>query len=166
MNLFSGISADAVFINRLDPNEILGTVSNHGFQLEDQYWPSAEHYYQATKYSSPMKEKIRACDTPLRARKMGRSIFRRKRSDWKAIRETVMTRALYTKCRTHPEASEALLDTEAKPIANNAFGEYHWGIGRDGRGKNCYGKVLQNIRERLRMEAASSATTSVQPDEV
>lgn len=160
MNLFSGIPADAILINRLDPNEILGTCSNHGFQLEDQYWPSAEHYYQATKYPSPMKEKICACDHPLQARKLGRNIFRRKRSDWKKIRETVMTRAVYTKCRAHLEVAEALLQTETKPLANSAFGEYHWGVGRDGRGKNHYGRVLQNVRDRLRMEAASSGTTS------
>lgn len=156
MNLFSGIPTDAILINRLDPNEILGSCSKHGLQLEDLYWPSAEHYYQATKYQGATKEKIRTCDNPTQARKMGRSIFKRKRSDWKQIRVTVMTRAIYTKCRTHLEVTEALLETELKPLANNAFGEYFWGVGRDGRGENHYGKVLQNVRDRLRMEVEAA----------
>lgn len=153
MSLFSGISSDAVLINRLDPNEILGTCSNHGFMLEDIHWPSAEHYYQATKYEGSIKEKIRAAGHPSDARKMGRSIFRRKRSDWKKIRTIVMTRALYTKCKAHESVAEALLLTGDKPLADSSYGEYYWGVGRDGRGENHYGKVLQNVRERLVLEA-------------
>lgn len=156
MSLFAGVSADAILINRLDPNEVLGTYSNHGFELEELYWPSVEHYYQASKYQDPLKEKIRTCEHPIQARKIGRSIFKRKRTEWKNIRATVMTRAVYTKCRAHSEVAEALLATESKPLANNAFGEYYWGVGRDGRGMNCYGKVLQNVRERLRMEAENA----------
>lgn len=156
MSLFSGVSSDAVLINRLDPNEILGTCSNHGFVLEDLHWPSAEHYYQAMKYEGSIKDKIRAASHPKDARKIGRNIFRRKRSDWKKIRNIVMTRALYTKCKTHESVAEALLDTGDKPLANNRYGEYYWGIGRDGRGENHYGKILQNVRKRLILDAQTS----------
>jgi|GEM_PF-685347 len=161
MTLFSGVPTDAILINRLDPNEILGTCSEHGFQLEDLYWPSVEHYYQAAKYQNPLKEKIRTCEHPLQARKIGRSIFKRKRADWKNVRNTLMTRAVYTKCRAHQEVAEALLETGSKPLADNNFGEYYWGIGRDGRGMNNYGKVLQNVRDRLHMEAKNATPTTI-----
>lgn len=160
MNLFSAIPADAVLINRLDPNELLGTCSRHGFELEDLYWPSAEHYYQASKYQGGLREQIRASDHPTQARKLGRSIFRRKRSDWKKIRTTVMTRAIYTKCRAHQEVAEALLSTEDKHLADNAYGDYFWGVGRDGRGQNEYGKVLLRVRDKLRQEAKAEAQVS------
>lgn len=153
MNLFTAVTADAVLINRLDPNEPLGTCSMHGFELEDLYWPSAEHYYQATKYEGKLRESIRTSDHPRTARRLGRNIFKRKRPDWKKIKVTVMTRAIYTKCKTHQEVADALMATEDKPLASNAFGEYYWGVGRDGRGKNQYGKILQRVREKLRSES-------------
>lgn len=156
MSLFTGVAENALLINRLDPNEILGTCSDHSFILDEQEWSSVEHYYQAMKYNGSFKEKIRAKTHPLDARKMGRNIFRRKRSDWKKIRNTVMTRAVYTKCKAHPQVAEALLATGNTPLANNRFGEYYWGVGRDGRGENHYGKILQNVRERLTMEAQAS----------
>lgn len=162
MSFFSAVSADAVFVNRLDPEEILGTCSNHGFSLEDEYWVSAEHYYQATKYRGPFKEKIRNSDHPLKARKLGRGIFRRKRPDWEKVRDTVMTRAIYTKCRAHEDIASALLETGDKPLANNAYGEYYWGVGRDGRGENRYGLILQNVRARLRQEAETQSASTEQ----
>lgn len=156
MNLFSAVPADAIFLNRMSPSEILGTSSEHDFVLDELHWPSVEHYYQANKYEGKLKEKIRICSSPDKARRLGRSIFKRKRPNWQKIRSTVMTRAVYTKCKAHQDVAEALLMTENKPLANNAFGDYYWGVGRDGRGDNHYGKILQNIRERLRAEADAS----------
>lgn len=152
MGLFSAVNADAVLLNRLDANEILGTCSKHGFELEERVWLSAEHYYQASKYQGALRDKIRQCDNPEQARKLGRSIWRRKRSDWKKVRDVIMTRAMYCKCKAHGEVEAALLDTEDRPLANNAYGEYYWGIGRDGRGQNRFGKILQNVRNKLREE--------------
>ena len=152
MSLFAAIDADAIFFNRLDANEILGTCSKHSFELEDTHWPSAEHYYQASKYQGKLREKIRQSDHPEQAIKLGRNIFRRKRSDWQKIRDVIMTRAMYCKCKTYAEVENALLETGDRSLANNAFGEYYWGVGRDGRGQNRFGKILQNVREKLREE--------------
>jgi ribA/ribD-fused uncharacterized protein len=70
------------------------------------------------------------------------------------VKELYMTRAVYTKCRTHPEVSEALLATAELPIMEASQYDYYWGCGRDGRGHNTYGKVLMKVREKLRGEAA------------
>jgi hypothetical protein len=65
-----------------------------------------------------------------------------------------MTRAFYLKCRTHPEAAEALLATGERPILETSQYDYFWGCGRDLRGENAYGQVLMAVRQRLREEQA------------
>ena len=66
-----------------------------------------------------------------------------------------MTRGIYVRCRTHPELAEALLDTGDTKIVENSNFDYFWGCGRDRRGENRYGKVLMNVRARLREERAA-----------
>lgn len=144
---------DAVYLSRFDPDEALGAFSPHGFELDGEYWPTAEHYYQAMKYDTHRhRETIRLAKTPKDARKLGRSIFRRKRRDWKKLREVLMTRAIYTKCHTHPDVARKLLSTGDKPIIETSQYDYYWGYGRDRRGENIYGKVLMNVRAKLQSE--------------
>jgi hypothetical protein len=98
------------------------------------------------------RETIRLAKTPKDAHKLGRNIFRRKRRDWKKLREVLMTRAVYTKCRAHSEVAKALLATGDKPIIETSQYDYYWGYGRDRRGENIYGKVLMNVRAKLQSE--------------
>lgn len=160
MSIFKGVAENALLLNRLDPNEMLGTCSDYGFELEGLYWPTVEHYYQAMKYDGALHEKIRTSADPHKARKIGKGIFRKKRNDWQQIRPVVMTRGVYIRCRTHQIVADALLETGDTPIADNCFGEYYWGVGRDGRGENNYGKILENVRTRLRTGSSSSDQTS------
>lgn len=153
MSLFKPIDSDAIFISRIDPSEPLGSCSKHGFHLDDAQWPSVEHYFQAMKFENPeLRERIRNTHHPKDARKIGRSWLRRKRPDWKQIREVVMTRAVYIKCRTHAEVAALLLETDDRQLVNNGDYDYFWGCGRDGRGHNTYGKILVNVRAKLREE--------------
>lgn len=153
--LFPDLDSDNLYIARSDVNEVLGTFSRHGFELEGQHWPSVEHYYQAMKFESPeAQEKIRNTAHPRKARKMGRSRFRKLRRDWRKVKVIYMTRGVYTKCRAHPEIAEALLATGEKNLMESSQYDYFWGCGRDRRGNNQYGKVLMNVRRKLREEQA------------
>jgi ribA/ribD-fused uncharacterized protein len=67
----------------------------------------------------------------------------------------MMTRAVYTKCRAHPEVAERLLATGDAKLVENSQYDYFWGCGRDRRGHNTYGKVLMDVRSRLREESES-----------
>jgi len=61
----------------------------------------------------------------------------------------VMTRAIYTQCQMYPEFSEALLATGDKKIVDVSQYDYFWGLGRDLRGENQYGKMLMAVREKI-----------------
>lgn len=155
-SLFPSDEIDAVYLPRSDVHNELGTFSQHSFVLEDLEWPSVEHYYQAMKFDDARyRERIRQANHPRRARKLGRNRLKRRRKGWHQVKTTVMTRGVYTKCRTHPEIAGTLLATGDRMLIENSNYDYFWGCGRDRRGENAYGKVLMNVREQLRKEQQS-----------
>lgn len=142
-----------LYISRADPEHPLGTHAAFSFELEGRVWPTVEHYFQAMKFTDEnRREKIRAAGTPAQAGKLGRKRHKSLRRDWKQGRETVMTRGVYVRCRTHPAVAQELLDTGDQKIVENSNFDYFWGCGRDRRGDNRYGKVLMNVRAKLRQE--------------
>ena len=144
---------NTLYLSRSDVNEPLSSFSRQGFELEGQFWPSVEHYFQAMKFENPEhREKVRLAAHPAKARRLGRSRLRRIRKDWAKVRRVIMTRAVYTKCRTHPEVAERLLATGTAKLVENSQYDYFWGCGRDRRGHNTYGQVLMDVRNKLREE--------------
>lgn len=144
---------NALLINRLDTAEVLGCAIERPFQLDDHQWLTAEHYYQAMKYPGHRRfDEIRSAVSAEAARKIGRGWLKRLREDWPRIRTVVMTRAIYTQARTHADFAEALLATDNRLIQDSSLYDYFWGTGRDQRGNNAYGKVLMDVREKLKLE--------------
>lgn len=149
--IFTPTPQDEIRITRTDAPDPLASYSRHGFDLDGDHWPSVEHYYQAMKFEDrSIREQIRDAAHPDAAQKLARKHRRRIRSDWKRVRETMMTRGVYIKCRTHTVVADALLATGDKKILESSQYDYYWGCGRDGRGENVYGQVLMNVRDKLR----------------
>ena len=144
---------DKLYLSRSDVNEPLSSFSRHGFDLDGHFWPSVEHYFQGMKFeNSEYQDKVRSAEHPSKARKLGRTRFKRIRKDWSKVRRVIMTRAVYTKMRTHPEVADLLLATGDQKIVENTQYDYFWGCGRDFRGHNTYGQVLMDVRDKLREE--------------
>lgn len=162
MALFTPIiDPNAIKLVRLSADEPLGCTAPRPFTLDDHQWPTAEHYYQAMKYPGrPRFDDIRQASSVELARKLGRGWLKRKRDDWAKVRTVVMTRALYTQCHANPDFAAALLATGDKPLVEVSQYDYFWGIGRDQRGENHYGKILTKLRDKLREERAGSAQVS------
>jgi hypothetical protein len=125
--------------------------SPHGFVLDDVYWPTSEHYFQAQKFvGTPHADQIRQVKTPKDAARMGRERSRPLRPDWAQVKDDIMRKAVLRKFETHADIREELLSTGDELIVENAPGDYYWGCGADGSGKNMLGQILVEVREILR----------------
>jgi len=134
--------------------EKYGCFSNfslHGFELHNIWWTTSEHYFQAQKFAgTPHVEEIRQAKTPKEAANMGRSRDRPLRGDWEQVKDGIMRQAVLRKFETHADIGEVLLSTGDELIVENAPGDYYWGCGADGSGKNMLGLVLIEVRQILR----------------
>lgn len=152
------LPADAIFLSRDDAINPLAAYSRHSFELDGATWPSVEHYFQSMKFNDKdLQEKIRQAHHPRDAAKIAKYKFWKVRRDWKKIQRVVMTRAAYIKCKTHSEVAEALLATGDRLLVESSLYDHYWGCGRDQRGENYFGKMLMDVRKRLREEATQAS---------
>lgn len=110
-------------------------------------WPTSEHYFQAQKFAgTPSAEEIRAEPSPMKAAKMGRDRRRPFRSDWEAVKDDVMRRALVAKFSQHASLWELLVDTGTAELIEHTKNDAYWGDGGDGTGVNRLGQLLMELR--------------------
>lgn len=124
--------------------------SSHGFEIDGLYYPTSEHYFQAMKFEGTHHaEIVRSASTPAQAAKKGRDRKRPLRSDWEDIKDDVMRRAVRAKFTTHDEIRDILLGTGEQTLIEDAPGDYYWGCGKNGTGKNRLGEILMELRAEL-----------------
>lgn len=146
-----------VLVSMTDATDPLASFSRHSVTLDGAEWPSVEHYFHGMKFQAPeLRELLLGATHPTDARKLAKQHRRHIRADWKQIEETVMSRGVYVKCRSHEDAAAALLATGDRRIMETSAYDYHWGCGRDGRGNNAYGKILMAVRGKLRERRAGN----------
>jgi len=134
------------FYGSTDEYGCFSNFSRHGIAMEDGYWPTVEHYFQAQKFNDLQhRERIRRASTPKEAKRLGWSRAIPIRADWEEIKEEVMRRAVRRKFETHAAIRELLLSTGDEEIVENASGDYYWGSG-----KNRLGVILMEVRAWLR----------------
>jgi ribA/ribD-fused uncharacterized protein len=139
------------YSNREEPYGAFSNFSAHGVEMEGEWWPTTEHYFQGQKFAgTPHADEVRRARSPKDAANMGRERSRPLRPDWEAVKDDVMRRAVLRKFETHAGLRALLLSTGDEEIVENAPGDYYWGCGADGTGKNMLGKILVETREILR----------------
>ena len=140
------------FYSTIDKYGCFSNFSQHGFALDDKFWKTSEHYFQAQKFAgTDHEEELRMAKTPKDVANMGRERKRPLREDWEEVKDDVMRKAVLRKFETHKDIREILLSTGDEEIIENAKGDYYWGCGADGSGKNMLGKILMEVRDKLRI---------------
>ncbi len=143
------------YVPREEPYGVFSNFSPHGVEMDGEWWPTAEHWFQAQKFAgTPHAEAVRRAHTPKDAAKLGRDRSRPLRADWESVKDDVMRRAVLRKFETHAALRALLLSTGDEEIVENAPGDFYWGCGADGSGRNMLGKILMESREILRARTA------------
>ena len=135
------------------PNDEFGAFSNfskHGIEMDGLWYPTVEHYFQSQKFEdAAYREKIRLAPNAKSAASLGRSRAVPIRADWEEVKDAIMKEAVTAKFHTHAAIRDLLLSTGTERIVENAPGDYYWGCGKDGSGKNKLGRILEEVRSNL-----------------
>lgn len=122
----------------------------YGVAMEDQWWPTVEHYFQAQKFhDAPYRERIRKSNKPKDAKGLGMTRKIPLRADWEQVKDQIMLEAVRVKFRTHDGPRKILLSTGVAPIVENAPMDGYWGCGPDGSGLNKLGLILMQVRAEI-----------------
>ncbi len=125
--------------------------SRHGFDLDGLRWSTSEHYFQAQKFvGTPYLEEVRRAKTPKEAARLGRRRDWPLRPDWDEVKDEVMRKAVLRKFEVNPEIRAVLLATADEELFEDSPTDAYWGGGSDRTGQNKLGKVLMEVRARLR----------------
>ena len=142
---------------REQPYGCFSNFSRHGVSMDDVWWPTVEHYFQAQKFTDTENsahadyvERIHRAATPKQAAELGRSRSVPLRPDWEQVKDAIMLAAVQRKFETHEAIRAILLATGDEEIVENAPRDYYWGGGADGSGLNRLGTTLMAVRTQLR----------------
>jgi N-glycosidase YbiA len=119
-------------------------------------YPTVEHYFQSRKFADTDKEyseEVRLAKTPLISKNLGKSRKHIIHPYWSGIdgeSVKVMRRALFCKALQNKKFRELLVSTGNAKIIEASPWDRFWGEGKDKNGKNMLGKLLEELRERLR----------------
>jgi hypothetical protein len=139
-------------------NEPYGYLSNfyelpQPIEIDGQWWPTSEHYFQAQQFiftAPELAEAIRRTSAPSKVWRMAERNRERRRSDWDSVKDVVMRKAVWEKFRQNASLADQLLATGDAELVEHTASDASWGDGGDGSGRNMLGKILMEVRARLR----------------
>lgn len=139
--------AEAIRFHRLkDEYGAFTNFARYPLWLDGLPWATAEHYFQAQKFSGALREQIRGARTPREAARLGAQRTLPIRSDWEQVKVDVMRRAVTAKFAQHPALRWLLHSTSDRKLLEDTPRDYFWACGTDESGKNVNGQVLTELR--------------------
>lgn len=146
-------------INFYSVSDEYGEFSNFApfpIRVDGERWPTSEHYFQAQKFDdAAYRQTIQRAKTPMLAARLGRDRKHKLRRDWESVKVSVMRAAVLAKFTQHDELRALLLSTGESKLVEHTENDGYWGDGGDGSGKNMLGRILMEIRARLRSESGA-----------
>lgn len=138
------------FFRREEPFGYMSNFSSHPVLIDDQLWPTSEHFYQAMKFKDiRVRQQIQNCKGPGACAKMGRDRSLPMRPDWDLVKDAVMRLVILAKFTQHTHLKSGLLSTGDAILIEDSPYDSYWGCGRDGTGKNMLGLTLMWARDIL-----------------
>lgn len=112
---------------------------------------TSEHAFQFKKTLNPeWQDKIANAGNAKESRALGKACPIIK--GWDDIKVDIMREVLYAKFTQHQDLRNKLFATGDAIIIEDAWWDEFWGCGKNGDGQNMLGKLLMELREKLRRE--------------
>ena len=141
-----------MFYNRGERYFEFTNFAEYPILLDDEEWPTTEHYFQAQKFiGTPYFKYIRTLQTPRDAFSLSRQpqVSQWLRGDWEQVKQNIMYKALLAKFSQHSKLRAMLLGTGEKKIIEHTSNDSYWGDGGNGTGQNHLGRLLMKVRSEL-----------------
>lgn len=139
---------DIFFWTRHDEHGYCSNFYGAPILIDDEIWPTVEHYYQAMKtFNCEEQAMILHLLTPKDAKFAGYHV--KLRPDWEKVKEEKMLKGLRAKFRQHPDLREKLLSTGDAVLHEDSPWDKYWGYVK-GKGQDRLGILLMQVREELR----------------
>ncbi len=131
-------------------------------QFNGKIHKTAEHCYQYTMAvhhdNMPAANDIASAPTPGEAKRLAHMYIPNHRSTWETTKVSVMEDIIRAKADQHHTFKNELLKTGNKKLVHNMERDPEWGFGRDGKGLNLMGKILEKIRSEIQQNVTRSHT--------
>ncbi len=138
------------FYTKTDQYGDFSNFAKYGISMNDKWWSTVEHYYQAMKFNdTAYQEKIRLAHNAKKAKAVAYQ-NRDIRDDWDEVKDDIMYQAVLKKFQTHKTLQAELIATGQEEIVENSPMDFYWGCGADGSGLNKLGQILMRVREELK----------------
>jgi ribA/ribD-fused uncharacterized protein len=147
-------------------DEIEFKSSEHAFQFYKFYYPEASP--ETLAYAELIRNAATPNDARLLAGQKVKGGFQSRMNApikayqdrahinpaWDQIRVDLMRTVLYYKFTQNPHCQDILLGTDNRALYENSPYDAFWGVGKDQTGSNWLGRLLVELRDRLREESA------------
>lgn len=131
----------------------LNNFSAHAVKYKGVLYQSAEHAYQCQKFNDKrIKKLVKKASSPLLAKEIANKNKDKFRADWHQIKVNILKEIVWAKIGQHDEVRKVLLDTVNKELIENSPIDSFWGWGKDHKGENQMGKILMDLRNKLRKQ--------------
>jgi N-glycosidase YbiA len=155
-----------IYFYKIDnPYGCFSNFSPHPIELAGENWATVEHYYQAQKFLGTKFEdlmvQIQTAPTPAIAAQIGRNLEYQPHADWANRKREVMYLAVSQKFITHLSIQQILLETDNAEIIEDSPVDYFWGCGIEKNGSNHLGRILMEVRDRLKIDRTLQISDSL-----
>lgn len=124
-------------------------ILENGVSLDEVYYPSVEHAYQAAKWPYNQRDQFLGVSAG-KAKKLGREAPKFNSKKWDKHKLSIMSGLCRQKFINNPNLRTMLLMTEGCILREtNNWGDVYWGCDESGNGENQLGELLMDIRHEL-----------------
>ena len=126
---------------------VFSNFSSFAVEWQGKLWLTAEHAYQAAKFTDEkIRQEILEARSAHAAKEIAHAHESEKRSDWASVKLAVMEDILRAKLAQHPYVAKKLTQTGTKELIEDSPTDSFWGRGKDWKGENHLGKIWMKLR--------------------